>query len=52
MERRPEHANAPGIDLEAADRLLQDLELIDWPEPIKSMQRNWIGRSLSILCGR
>lgn len=28
-----------------ADRLLDDLDLIDWPEPIKRMQRNWIGRS-------
>ncbi len=28
-----------------ADRLLQDLDLLDWPEPIKLMQRNWIGRS-------
>ena len=28
-----------------ADRLLQDLELVDWPEPIKEMQRNWIGKS-------
>jgi leucyl-tRNA synthetase len=28
-----------------ADRLLADLETIDWPEPIKLMQRNWIGRS-------
>jgi leucyl-tRNA synthetase len=28
-----------------ADRLLNDLELIDWPEGIKMMQRNWIGRS-------
>ncbi len=28
-----------------ADRLLNDLEGIDWPEPIKLMQRNWIGRS-------
>ncbi len=28
-----------------ADRLLEDLEGIDWPEPIKLMQRNWIGRS-------
>jgi len=27
------------------DRLLADLDLIDWPEPIKTMQRNWIGRS-------
>ncbi|GIW56583.1 MAG: leucine--tRNA ligase [Nitrospiraceae bacterium] len=29
-----------------ADRLLDDLELIDWPEGIKMMQRNWIGRSV------
>ena len=28
-----------------ADRLLDDLELLDWPENIKEMQRNWIGRS-------
>ena len=28
-----------------ADRLADDLELIDWPEKVKSMQRNWIGRS-------
>ncbi len=28
-----------------ADRLLQDLEGIDWPEKIKEMQKNWIGRS-------
>jgi leucyl-tRNA synthetase len=28
-----------------ADALLDDLETIDWPEPIKLMQRNWIGRS-------
>ncbi|HVA79829.1 MAG TPA: leucine--tRNA ligase, partial [Candidatus Binataceae bacterium] len=28
-----------------ADRLLVDLDAIDWPEPIKLMQRNWIGRS-------
>ena len=28
-----------------ADRLLADLDGIDWPEPIKLMQRNWIGRS-------
>lgn len=28
-----------------ADRLLNDLEKIDWPEPVKEMQRNWIGRS-------
>ncbi|MDQ1616460.1 MAG: leucyl-tRNA synthetase [Actinomycetota bacterium] len=28
-----------------ADRLLADLDHLDWPEPIKLMQRNWIGRS-------
>ena len=28
-----------------ADRLLEDLETVDWPENIKEMQRNWIGRS-------
>ncbi|RBM23690.1 leucine--tRNA ligase [Prauserella sp. PE36] len=28
-----------------ADRLVDDLELLDWPEQIKTMQRNWIGRS-------
>ena len=27
-----------------ADRLLQGLEKLDWSEPIKEMQRNWIGR--------
>ena len=30
---------------EYADRLLNDLELLDWPPNIKEMQRNWIGRS-------
>jgi len=28
-----------------ADRLLADLDSLDWPEPVKLMQRNWIGRS-------
>ena len=28
-----------------ADRLLEDLESLDWTEAIKSMQRNWIGKS-------
>ncbi|MGA0879180.1 MAG: class I tRNA ligase family protein, partial [Ilumatobacteraceae bacterium] len=28
-----------------AERLLADLDRLDWPEPIKLMQRNWIGRS-------
>ncbi|MBQ4337189.1 MAG: class I tRNA ligase family protein, partial [Lentisphaeria bacterium] len=30
---------------EYAERLLQDLETLDWPEGIKEMQRNWIGKS-------
>jgi leucyl-tRNA synthetase len=28
-----------------ADRLVDDLDLLDWPEKVKAMQRNWIGRS-------
>ncbi|MDD5456339.1 MAG: leucine--tRNA ligase, partial [Candidatus Margulisbacteria bacterium] len=28
-----------------AERLLADLDQLDWPEPIKIMQRNWIGKS-------
>jgi leucyl-tRNA synthetase len=28
-----------------AERLLADLDLVDWPESIKIMQRNWIGKS-------
>jgi leucyl-tRNA synthetase len=28
-----------------ADRLLADLDDLDWPEPVKLQQRNWIGRS-------
>jgi leucyl-tRNA synthetase len=31
--------------LNYADRLLDDLETVDWPEHVKTMQRNWIGRS-------
>src|SRR5699024_11655768 len=27
------------------DRLVDDLDLLDWPEKVKAMQRNWIGRS-------
>ena len=30
---------------EYAERLLEDLEDLDWPESTKEMQRNWIGRS-------
>ena len=28
-----------------ADKLLEDLDSLDWPESVKAMQRNWIGRS-------
>ena len=28
-----------------AERLIDDLDLVDWPEPVKLMQRNWIGTS-------
>ncbi len=28
-----------------ADRLIEDLDVLDWPDSIKTMQRNWIGRS-------
>ncbi|MGX7823770.1 leucine--tRNA ligase [Actinokineospora sp. 24-640] len=38
-----------------ADRLIDDLDRLDWPEKVKSMQRNWIGRShgarVSFACG-
>ena len=29
-----------------AERLLQGLNTIDWPDPLKEMQRNWIGKSI------
>ena len=29
-----------------SDRLLDDLEVLDWPDKVKAMQRNWIGRSV------
>lgn len=32
-----------------ADRLLEDLDLLDWPEHLKKLQRNWIGRSVGTL---
>jgi leucyl-tRNA synthetase len=31
---------------EYADRLLEDLDLLDWPEHLKKLQRNWIGKSV------
>jgi len=33
-----------------SERLLRDLDAIDWPESIKLMQRNWIGRSNRRAC--
>ncbi|MEO1235763.1 MAG: leucine--tRNA ligase [Planctomycetota bacterium] len=32
-----------------ADRLIDDLDLVDWPEPIRLLQRNWIGKSLGAI---
>ncbi|KKX49804.1 leucyl-tRNA synthetase [Sphingobacterium sp. IITKGP-BTPF85] len=32
-----------------ADRMLRGLELVDWPEPLVEMQRNWIGKSVGAL---
>ena len=29
-----------------AEQLLEDLDLVDWPESVKEMQRNWIGKSI------
>ena len=34
---------------EYAERLLKDLDMLDWPEGIKEMQRNWIGKSTGAL---
>ncbi|MFC7322122.1 leucine--tRNA ligase [Halobacillus campisalis] len=44
VERRPMKQWMLKIT-EYADRLLEDLEELDWPESIKDMQRNWIGKS-------
>ena len=32
-----------------ADRLVADLDRLDWPDSVKTMQRNWIGRSEGLL---
>ena len=33
-----------------ADRLLNDLDKIDWSYSIKETQKNWIGKSLDVRC--
>ncbi|GKW46638.1 leucine--tRNA ligase [Planococcus sp. NCCP-2050] len=44
VERRPMRQWVLRIT-EYADRLLEDLDDLDWPESLKDMQRNWIGKS-------
>lgn len=44
VERRPIRQWVLKIT-EYADRLIEDLDGLDWPEGIKEMQRNWIGKS-------
>lgn len=44
VERRPLRQWMLKIT-EYAERLIQDLDDLDWPESLKTMQRNWIGRS-------
>ncbi|MFO1444228.1 leucine--tRNA ligase [Bacillus sp. Bva_UNVM-123] len=44
VERRPMRQWVLKIT-KYADRLLEDLDLLDWPDSLKEMQRNWIGRS-------
>ncbi|RLQ91829.1 leucine--tRNA ligase [Planomicrobium sp. Y74] len=44
VERRPMRQWVLRIT-EYADRLLEDLDELDWPESLKDMQRNWIGKS-------
>ena len=59
IDGRSERGNHPVIRLpmrqwmlkitEYAERLLADLDELDWPEGIKEMQRNWIGKSTGAL---
>ena len=48
VERRPMRQWMLKIT-EYAERLLKDLDDLDWPESIKEMQRNWIGKSTGAL---
>ena len=48
VERRPMRQWMLKIT-EYAERLLADLDDLDWPESIKEMQRNWIGKSTGAL---
>lgn len=45
VERRPMRQWVLKIT-EYAEQLLQDLDILDWPESLKAMQRNWIGKSV------
>ena len=45
VERRPMRQWVLKIT-DYAEQLLQDLDILDWPESLKAMQRNWIGKSI------
>lgn len=45
VERRPMRQWVLKIT-DYAEKLLADLDILDWPESLKAMQRNWIGKSV------
>ena len=45
VERRPMRQWVLKIT-EYAEQLIDDLDILDWPESLKAMQRNWIGKSV------
>jgi len=47
VERRPLRQWMLKIT-EYAERLLEDLDLLDWPEHLKKLQKNWIGKSVGV----